>query len=264
MTQAKQIRDIGRHDSLRRLRHRRMFVRALMWMALLVLVIGTTGWILFWSPLMRINRIDTSGVPTDQVAGITALVQSSLNRQWFHWIPIGRTALFVHAPILSAQISAAFAELQDVEVQLHLPHEIVVTAQNRQPLGTWCRGDVCQFWDATGARWGTAVASTGPLLLLVHDQRVDDNDPKLLPGLLAVVHGLAPLGLGAREVTLPNDEPGGIRITTIAGYDVLLDAEGDVGDQLDTISVFLAQQSKDPTFHPHYIDVRTSGRVYWK
>ena len=135
----------------------------------------------------------------------------------------------------------------------------------RIPAGVWCRQDSCQLWDRTGTRWGTAVPSVGTLLVMVNDQRSDDSlSPKFLAGLLAAIDGLATTGLKARIVTLPDAEPGGIRITTSRGFDVYMDALGDVADQLSTLSVFLADRSKDATFKPLYLDLRTPGRIYYK
>jgi hypothetical protein len=135
----------------------------------------------------------------------------------------------------------------------------------RIPFGIWCRMDGCRFWDRQGALWGTALKSVGPLLLLVDDQRSEDSlDPGLIPGILAAVDSLPTMGLRAISVTLPDAEPGGVRITISAGYDLCFDALGDVADQLSTLSVFLADRAKDPAFKPQYLDLRTPGRVYYR
>ena len=100
---------------------------------------------------------------------------------------------------------------------------------------------------------------------MVNDQRSDDSlTPKFLSGILASIDGLSATGLKSRVVTLPDADPGGIRITTSKGYDVYMDALGDVADQLSTLSVFLADRSKDATFKPLYLDLRTPGRIYYK
>lgn len=135
----------------------------------------------------------------------------------------------------------------------------------RVPMGVWCRtGDSpCRLWDRSGTRWGEAVPSVGTLLVLVDDQRSDDTlEPRFLNGILAAIDGLAAANLRSRIVTLPDAEPGGIRVSTSAGYDVYIDALGDVADQLSTLSVFLADRARDASFKPQYLDLRTPGRVY--
>ncbi|HTP57240.1 MAG TPA: hypothetical protein VMJ72_03150 [Candidatus Paceibacterota bacterium] len=146
-----------------------------------------------------------------------------------------------------------------------LPRAAEATPTPRQPLGIWCRADECQFWDASGTRWGSVVRSVGPLLLLVDDLRTtDEAQAGLVAGILAAVDGLPSMGLRAVSVTLPDAEPGGIHITTSAGYDLYMDALGDVPDQLSTLAVFVADRAKDPTFKPQYLDLRTPGHVYFK
>ena len=135
----------------------------------------------------------------------------------------------------------------------------------RTPAGTWCRGDECRYFDRSGEVWGQALKSSGPLLLLVQDQRADDTtDPSLVSGIFAAVDGLTSLGIGARNITLPDAEPGGMTIVTTKNYDLYMDAQGDVPAQLAVLAVFLADRAKDPAFAPTYVDLRTPGRVYYK
>ncbi len=145
------------------------------------------------------------------------------------------------------------------------PPPAVISDESRTPRGIWCKQDACMFWDESGARWGQTGPSVGPLLLLVRDERTDEGDrPRMLAGILAAVDGVGALGLHARSVTLPDAEPGGIRVALTGKYDLLVDALGDVIDQLATLEVLLADKAKDPTFRPIYIDLRTPGRIYYK
>lgn len=139
----------------------------------------------------------------------------------------------------------------------------------RTPIGTWCRGSgsdqTCQFFDASGTLWGSALPSSGPLLLLINDQRSDDASMSIpFDRILAATQGLLPLGLAAKTITLPDAEPGGLTVTLTKGYDLYFDGLGNIADQLQVLGIFLADRAKDPTFRPQYIDLRTPGRVYYK
>ena len=165
---------------------------------------------------------------------------------------------------LAVLAGAAFA------VSFLRPQRIPEVVTERKPVGTWCSldklgtgGQTCQLFDASGVRWGTAVPSTGPLLLLVTDERHED-DPAIFIGLMTAVIGLVPLGVTVRSVTLPDAEPGGMQIHTSKRYDIYMDALGAVADQLSVLGIFLADRAKDATFAPQYIDLRTPGRVYYK
>lgn len=174
-------------------------------------------------------------------------------------LPVVRTDALVQA------LAEAFPELASISVRADLPHAIEISATERLPVGIWCRADVCRFWDRSGTFWGTAVESVGPLLMLIRDQRAEEfQDEQLLPGILTVLDGLEPLGLKAKYILLPDAEPGGMRIPTNRGWDLLMDASGDVQEQLSTLGVFLADTGANASFHPAYIDLRTPGRVYFQ
>jgi cell division septal protein FtsQ len=135
----------------------------------------------------------------------------------------------------------------------------------RTPQGIWCRGQDCQYFDRSGERWGSAIFSHGPLLLLVQDERTDATGAeRLIPAMFTAVDALPNIELHARSVTFPDSAPGDMRITTDKGYDIIFDAYGDITDQLSTLSVLLADRTKDPAWSPQYIDLRTPGRVYYR
>lgn len=151
-------------------------------------------------------------------------------------------------------------------LHIRLPHGVaaIVPQIERQPVGTWCRPSGCQFFDRSGVRWGTALQSSGPLLLLVQDQRASESaGVETALGILTAIHALPQLGLTAKEVTLTDAEPGAA-IVLAAGYSVYIDPLGDVADQMGTLALFLSDRAKDPAFAPAYIDLRTPGRVYYR
>jgi hypothetical protein len=146
----------------------------------------------------------------------------------------------------------------------HRTSESPVTAE-RTPTGIWCKGKECTYFDRSGQRWGSAIFSRGPLLLLVEDERANDiGTDRLMAGLFAAVDVLPDAGLRALSVVFPNTAPGDMRIETERHFELMMDAFGDIPDQLLTLSVFLADRAKDPSWAPEYIDLRTPGRVYYK
>jgi len=218
-----------------------------------VVPIGALAWVLMWSSLLKVRDISVNaGSESDAVRVMLA-------------DQIGRNILLVHIAALTAAVTHAFPSLRDVSVVKRYPRGITVSAVERTPIGIWCRGDACQLWDRDGIRWGETIPSVGALLVEVNDQRSDDSvSPEFMSGLMAAIDGLAADGMEARIVTLPDAEPGGLRVTTTASFDVYMDALGDVPDQLSTLAVFLGDHAHDPSFKPAYIDLRTPGRVYYK
>lgn len=175
-------------------------------------------------------------------------------------------SLFAYDPAAArAAVLEAFPELSEAVVLREWPHGVRIMVTERTKSGVWCRGESCRYWDRSGARWGTAVPSVGPLMLLVTDERSDESvAPRFLEGMLAAVDNLPALGLGVRRVILPDAEPGGIRIELVQGYELRMDALGDIADQLATLQVFLGEKARTGGFAPAYLDLRTPGRVYFR
>jgi hypothetical protein len=146
----------------------------------------------------------------------------------------------------------------------HRPHANAPVVQ-RTPIGIWCRQNACQYFDRSAALWGSAILSHGPLLLLVQDdQTYASASPELIRNILVAVDGLPDMGMHAQSVELPDTAPGDMRITVDRPYTLLFDVQGDIADQLSTLSVLLADRAKDTAWAPQYIDLRTPGRVYYK
>lgn len=131
-------------------------------------------------------------------------------------------------------------------------------------VGTWCYENECRFFDRSGAQWGKALQSSGPLLLLIDDQRASSSmQTRVIQGVMAVTDTLPEMGLVVKSVVLSDSQPGAT-ITTDHPYVLYIDPLGDIDDQLATLKIFLSDRAKDAVFSPAYIDLRTPGRVYYK
>lgn len=167
--------------------------------------------------------------------------------------------------VLVAAAGYAFWRWALPRLRQAFPKPAQQTESEPVPVGIWCHGDSCQYWDASGKRWGSALRSSGPLLFLVDDQRASvSDDTALAAGIIHATGGLKQLSLQPLSVMLPDNEPGGIRVALASGYELFMDALGDVADQLSTLAVFLGERARDPSFKPQYLDLRTPGRVYFK
>jgi len=255
------VRIRGAHEPAIRAVAGRLFLSIL-----LMLAVAGLAWLAVWSPLGRVQAIALEGVPDILAEQVRAAADAALDAEKvFGLVPARRSLLLADTGALAAALTEQFPSLRDIRVTKEYPHTLGITAAGRVPAGAWCRGQDCSLWDRDGARWGTAAPSVGPLLLLVRDERTDDDrDSRLLAGILAATDGLPALGLAARTVILPDAEPGGIRILVDKKYELYLDALGGVAEQLDTLGVFLADRANDAAFNPVYIDLRTPGRVYFK
>jgi hypothetical protein len=257
-------RSAGR-DPVARSHRRASVVRTTLIVSALLSVLGGGMWLMFASSVFAVTDVRVEGASVSVNESLRQAVDDVLGQRRLGFLRPARNLLLLNADAVALSLSAAFGNIERLEVRKEYPHTVRISAVERTPIGAWCIGQTCQYFDSTGARWGSAVPSRGPLLLLVQDERSDATwDPRLFSGLSLAVNGLPTFGLRPITVTFPDAAPGDMTVTVGAGYSVLMDALGDVQDQLSTLEVLVADKAKDQAFRPQYIDVRTPGRVYYK
>ena len=255
----------SRHDPIARAHHRAGIVRATGIAAGALIFLGILGWIFLFSSVFAVTDIRVSGAQTIGDEQVHVSVQKLLDRRTLQILQAARNIILLDTGAVAAYLQAGYANIERVAVRKQYPHTLEVVITERVAFGLWCRGDQCAYVDRSGARWGSAVPSRGPLLVRVQDDRTEsDVSGKLIQGILMAVDGLPVLGLRAVSVTLPDSAPGDIRIAVNKKYELLMDALGDIADQLATLGVLLSDKAKDATWAPQYIDVRTPGRAYYR
>jgi len=257
-------RPAGR-DPVARSHRRASALRATLIVTGVLLVLGGGMWLMFSSSVFAVTDVRVEGASASVNESLRQAVDDVLGQRRLGFLRPARNILLLNADAVALSLNAAFGNIEHLEVRKEYPHTVRITATERTPIGAWCIGQTCQYFDSTGARWGSAVPSRGPLLLLVQDERADPVwEPRLFTGLSAAVNGLPAFGLRPITVTFPDAAPGDMTITVGTGYRVLMDALGDVQDQLSTLEVLVTDKANDQSFRPQYIDVRTPGRVYYK
>lgn len=220
---------------------------------------------MFASSVFAVTDVRVESVSHTVRDDVRQAVDDVLGQRHLGFLRPARNILLLDEASVAATLRAAFPNVESLDVVKEYPHSLLITAVERTPVGAWCVGDTCQYFDMSGARWGSAVPSRGPLLLLVQDERRDAPwDQRLFEGMANAIRALPDIGVRPITVTFPDAAPGDMRISVASGYDIIADALGDVPDQLGTLGVLIADKASDPAFRPLYIDIRTPGRAYYK
>lgn len=252
-------------DPIARAHRRTTLLRIGMWGGGLTLLGGVLVWMLFISSLFAITDIGVDGAQAIGNDAVQAAVRELLDQRTFQIFQPARNILFLNTAAVGDALREHYGNIERVIVAKSYPHGLHVSVVEREPVGIWCRGDACRYYDRSGAQWGEAVPSRGPLLLLVKDERSSDEGTQAATqSLLAAAEGLGALGIRARWATLPDAAPGDMRITTDRSFELYMDAGGDIPDQLSTLGTLLSEKATDAAWAPGYIDLRTPGRVYYK
>src|SRR4030042_226197 len=153
--------------------------------------------------ILEVRDVRTSDIPDTLAQRVSAITGSWLDEREL-LIRRGSILVLARPALLTQRIAAEVPELMNIEVTVDAPHALIITAEIRVPEGIWCHGDAWRFWDGTATFWGSTVPSVGPLLMLVRDDRTDEEEiHELFTGIVATLDGLESLGLSAQDCVVP-------------------------------------------------------------
>lgn len=255
----------GGRDPVARTHRRAAAIRTVLILSGIFLCIGGIVWLMFASSVFAVTDVVVEAGSQPIRDAIERAVDEVLGQRRLGFLRPARNILLLSGDAISATLLTSFENVESFEVTKEYPHTVRISVTERTPRGIWCISEVCQYFDTSGVRWGSALKSRGPLLLLVRDERTDPQfDARLFEGMSAAVDRFPEIGLRPISVTFPESAPGDMRVSVAQGYEVIVDVFGDVPDQLATLGVLVAEKATDAAFRPQYIDVRTPGRVYYR
>ena len=136
--------------------------------------------------------------------------------------------------------------------------------------------------------WGPATRSSGFILLTIEDNRSRDVFAVDKDFFKAIKEVVSDLPDSIKSIVIPENSFDEFRVYTDKSFYIIFSLEAGVGDQLETLRIFLEDKSKlgvgsrrgegpsgagtphkggnsvDPGFAPQYVDLRIKGRVYYK
>jgi cell division septal protein FtsQ len=158
--------------------------------------------------------------------------------------------------------------LRGVSVRRSWLHTIVITATLKQPSLGWSTGNQMYVIDRDGTVIGAATAMPGlpvvydgsNLPLSVGQQAVS---ARFIEFVSHIVPALAANGITVSRLDI-KDTTFDLTATTNKGYRLLFDTSREAGDEisdLKSVQALLATQKRTPA---EYIDLRVSGKAYYK
>ncbi len=258
------VKQLRHADMVARYRDRRFVLRTTAFIGSLCAIMGGALYLLFFLPAFTINTLTFSGLQTIDPSGIRTEIESVLHQKKLKYFAVNKNILFFNTAVFSQQIRSEYPNLKSVTATKDFFHGLIFNFQERTPLGVWCFRDDCKFFDDEGVAWGRAPHTSGGLLISVQDNRSQPLiDQETLSAIRTIVTVMPTIGVGIRTITIPVDIQREVRVTTTAGYDLLVDIDSNIPVQLHALKVFLDQKA-GPDFHPAYIDLRIEGRLYYK
>lgn len=275
-------KNIKYRDKLVEKRRRIWILKILFFTGLVIAMIGFILYLLFFSGLLGIKEVSISGLDKVNSDKFNDAFNKRLNSKWLGLFEYQRNMLFFNSDAFKAEVFALFPEVKDISINKKLPHSLDVGVVERGIAGIWCFIDngsallttSCKYFDEKGILWGEATRSSGFLILTVEDLRQETNemirqgstqaDYEFLENIMLISERLKKKGILINKFTVPDDFIGDFSALTSRGYELRFGVDSDIEKQLEVLEIFLAEKQDEIDFQPQYIDLRTSGRVYYK
>lgn len=255
--------------NLARQQRRRFFLIISGVLVLILALVSSLIYLLFFAPSMKLTETNLSGLKSVKSEEVFTIIDSIKNET-----PLGiksfkprNNIFFFDTSLLKSRILSEFPVVQEVNISKEFPHKINIEITERTPIGTWCAVDNCHYFDQEGVFWGNALRSSGSLLLNIDDLRILDEQPRMLSKdilgpIQKAVLDLDTVGIKIKKVGIPAEAIGDFRIDTVTGYYILFNNDTDISGQVKILKILLDEKGKE--FKPEYLDLRIDGRVYYK
>ena len=252
---------------------------------ILYVIFFIVQWMIFHSPLFRVNTIVVQGNSAVASADVIALAESvaasghsffpaalTFNNMLLWPDSIPQKALQQIPQLATATVSKDF-----------FSHTVTITVTERAPFGIWCfsamptvvvastttsTGAPCYWFDNTGTIFEKAGETQGDLVFVVYDraqsprglnQKVVSDD--FLPNLISVLNVLRGSGLGVRAIELNDLSLQEVDVLTGNGPTIYFSLQFPADEYLPIIKKLILQPGFDKL---QYIDCRTENRLFYK
>ena len=243
--------------------------RLWLWIIGSCIVLAALAWLLVFSDVFKITRVDISGLPDDENVQAESLVweQADLSRL----LLLSQSRLFVFSEKNLRETLEEQYAISSVKIIKKLPGTLAIRIIEKTPAAVWSEADSYYLIDAQGTiiRLVSGAVEGLPTLYNNGEARVQEH---------SVSGDLSPVGVAAeidhqlksrfgllayQQLNVDNDR-NTIKAVLKNGGILLLATNEPLAPQFDRLELLLGGQLKDKVKTIHYIDLRFGDRVYYK
>ena len=238
VTEEETVTLAGRDFARRRWRQRLRRLRPFLYAALVVALVGTGLWLVFFSSVLTVRQVVVEGNTTLSSVRVEKVARA----------PIGRQLARVDLAALRARVETIPA-VKSVEVSRSWPDTLVIGVTERVPVAVVDRGAGLQGVDEEGVLFGTHANRPEGLPLV---QTAPDVKTEALAEAARVVTSLRP-DVAARVDRVEVETVDRIRLRLAGGRTVMWGSAEDSDEKAAVLVVLLEQEARE-------IDVSVPGR----
>lgn len=261
------------HDPVRARRQRRVWLKLLIVAIVILLVLGGLGYLVYGSDVFAVKQIEITNHSNAETIAIRKVIDDYLAQRRYY-LPYFRNIFLVDTNQLSDTLVTAFPQARNIIVTKHYLNSLNISLEKREALGVWCynQADKCVYFSNDRLAFAEAAVSSGSLLLSIDDQASQPvvlgqpvTTPELLAFILKLQLGLNRQGVVFNKIIIPSDELFRVNVLTSEGWQIYLNTNEAVSEQLSSLEAFMVQKlTSEQRARLVYIDVRIPGRVYYK
>ncbi len=230
-------------------------------------------WVVFASPLFRVDRIEITGnreIAADKILALAAqrvLGDSATNRLF------GMYHFLAWPKAISGDNARVVPKVKRIGIERRYgEHAVVLQVEERAPFGIWClmrrEPPQCYWFDEEGIVYDRSIGAEGSLIPVVHDydqDRIGLASPvvpkEFMANLFSVFEALGRIGAAVREIRLDSLKLQELVVSTYDGptlfFSLRFPAEYAV-----SVTDSLREGRIWSTLN--YVDFRSENRAYYK
>lgn len=252
-------------DSLAKKRRQARIAKISVFSAVILAILAGIIYLLFFTPWLEIQAV-TIEADERRVESIETETNKYLNSKWLGLVPVRRNILFMSSSSLREHLLNSFDGIKTISIDKDYPHSLNISSENRQAVMIWCFSGGCRYVDSDGLIWGQSPESSGFIIPVVKDykdSRGDNIDVELFNTISGLYSSLNELKIPIQSISIKEGAFEELVALTSDEWPIYMTFEFPVSDQIKTLSIFL-NEKKNEKLVPEYIDLRISGRVYYK
>lgn len=244
---------------------------------LVLIFIGSTIFLLFFSPFLLVTKINISGAQDLDASSLRSVASSVMAGRYFNAIAKDNLILVSDQKVKLALLDK-FKRIEEVQVSKKFPDTLEIKIKERKSMLVLCCAGACFIIDNSGVSYAAADFASNELqennLIVI----VDDSgktielgekmlDPAYMKYLLDIKENLkSDLSIEIdKTYHTPQLVSGDIRATTADGWQIYFDSNLSIQKELDALKLVLSEkvgeENKDKL---EYVDLRTENKVYYK
>ncbi len=248
--------------------------KIIVWTAL-VIFIGVTAYVLFFSRLLSIGTVSISGNNIVKTSDILGVVRGDLDGKRLG-IFNDRNLIFLDESRIRNDLLDKFKQIKSVDIARKFPNKLQIGIAERKSALVFCGGDACYVVDSNGQAYAPAdfsVSAFGEKNLNV----LRDLSRKPIGGKIVLDSGLLQfvadikdrlkqdLGIDIQqEIDTPALVSGDIRVQTSEGWKIFFNQSIGIGKEIEMLKTVLNDDIKDKRSDLDYVDLRVDNKVYYK